>query len=293
MLSGLLHGHIQHLGDGPAPVIDLQRLAVVAGALALLTLNEHIREEVHLDLDQPVALAGLTAATVHIEGETAFLVASDLGLLGLCKCLSDGIEDLGICRRIGARSPADGALVDDDYLVYLGVKGQINVLSRSLAGLVYLPHQRPKECIVDQRGLARARDTRHHRQHARRDGHVDVLQVVLPAALDAYEGPAPPARGWNLDLFPAAEILAGQRSWILLDILRSAFGHDPSAVNASPWPDVQEVICSANCLLVMLHHDQRVSQIPELLQCLDQPIVVPLVQPNGGLIQDVEHSRQV
>ena len=58
----LLDRHVQHVGDVAALVGDLQRLAVVAGALAHLARHVDVGQEVHLDLDLAVALARLAAA---------------------------------------------------------------------------------------------------------------------------------------------------------------------------------------------------------------------------------------
>jgi hypothetical protein len=52
----------QHVVDGLALVADLQRLAVVALAVADVAGHVDVRQEVHLHLDQAVALAGLAAA---------------------------------------------------------------------------------------------------------------------------------------------------------------------------------------------------------------------------------------
>ena len=45
---------------------------------------------------------------------------------------------------------------------------------------------RLEQNIVDERRLARARDARHAREHAERDLHVDVAQVVLARAFDLH-----------------------------------------------------------------------------------------------------------
>ena len=44
--------------------------------------------------------------------------------------------------------------------------------------------------------------------------------------------------------------------------------------------------------LVVLDDDDRVAEVAEPLEGLQQPDVVTLVQPNGGLVEDIEHSRQ-
>ena len=63
----LLHRHIQHLGDILALVSHFQRLAVVARALAHLAGDVDVGEEMHLDLDDAVAVAVLAPAARDVE----------------------------------------------------------------------------------------------------------------------------------------------------------------------------------------------------------------------------------
>ena len=113
----LVDRHVQHLGDVLALVVDLQRLAVVALALADLALDVDVGQEVHLDLDDAVALARLAAAALDVEAEAARLVAAHLRLGRLGEHLADLVEDAGVGGRVGARRAADGGLVDLDDLV--------------------------------------------------------------------------------------------------------------------------------------------------------------------------------
>src|SRR5690606_32446411 len=105
------------VGNAAALVAHLQRLPVVAPPLADLARDVDVGKEVHLDLDQPVALAGLAAAALDVEGETAGAIAADLGLRKLGEELADRSEEAGVRGRIGARRAPDGALVDVDDLV--------------------------------------------------------------------------------------------------------------------------------------------------------------------------------
>jgi hypothetical protein len=65
----LLDRHLEHVGDRAALVVDLQRLAVVALARADLARDVDVRQELHLDLEDPVALAVLAAAALDVEAE--------------------------------------------------------------------------------------------------------------------------------------------------------------------------------------------------------------------------------
>ena len=41
--------------------------------------------------------------------------------------------------------------------------------------------------------------------------------------------------------------------------------------------DVHNIICCAHRILIMLHDDQRIAKIPEILQRCEQLVVVPLM----------------
>ena len=80
-LERLLDRHLEHVGDRLALEADLERLAVVALAVALLARHVDVRQEVHLDLDLAVAAADLAAAALDVEAEAARLVAARPRLL--------------------------------------------------------------------------------------------------------------------------------------------------------------------------------------------------------------------
>ncbi len=57
-------------------------------------------------------------------------------------------------------------------------------------------------------------------------------------------------------------------------------------------PDVHHPVGGADRVLVVLDDDQRVAQVAQPEQGLEQPVVVPLVQPDGRLVQHVQHADQ-
>src|SRR5947199_311836 len=95
-LERLLDGHLQDIGDRPALEADVERLAVVALAVALLARDVHVRQEVHLDLDLTVAAAHLAAPALHVEREAPGLVSTRPRLLGARKQVADVVEDAGV-----------------------------------------------------------------------------------------------------------------------------------------------------------------------------------------------------
>ena len=113
----LLDRHLEHVGDRLPLEAHLERLAVVALALARLARDVDVGQEVHLDLDLAVALAGLAAAALDVEREAARLVAAHLRVGRQRVQLADVREEVGVRGRVRARRAADRALVDLDHLV--------------------------------------------------------------------------------------------------------------------------------------------------------------------------------
>src|SRR5690606_26011013 len=79
-LDALVHRHVEYVGDRAVAEFDVQRFAIVAFALADVAFDIDVRQEVHFDLDDAVALARLAAAALHVEGEAAGLIAARLRL---------------------------------------------------------------------------------------------------------------------------------------------------------------------------------------------------------------------
>ena len=113
----LVDRQLEHVGDRLAAVLDLERLAVVAAALALLARHVDVGQEVHLDRDDAVALARLAAAALDVEREASRLEAARLRVRHHREQIADEGEQAGVGRRIRSRRPADRRLIDLDHLV--------------------------------------------------------------------------------------------------------------------------------------------------------------------------------
>src|SRR5690606_9205520 len=75
----LFNRHVQNVGYALALEDDFQRLTVVALALADVAGDVDVGQEVHLDLDDAVALTGLAAAALDVEAEATGTIAARLG----------------------------------------------------------------------------------------------------------------------------------------------------------------------------------------------------------------------
>ncbi len=90
----------------------------------------------------------------------------------------------------------------------------------------------------------------------------------------------------------AGEILPGQRRRGLHDLRRSAFGHKMAAELSGSGAEIEYVVGVTDGVLVMFDDEHGVSEIAQRFERGDQAQIVALVQPDGGLVEHVEHSAQ-
>ena len=64
-------------------------------------------------------------------------------------------------------------------------------------------------------------------------------------------------------------------------------------MQASTGTHIDNPVGHPNRILVMFHNNQRIANIPQTLQGLNEFMVVPLVQTDGRFIQHIENSHQV
>ena len=62
---------------------------------------------------------------------------------------------------------------------------------------------------------------------------------------------------------------------------------------ARAGPHVDEPVGRSHHLLVVLHHEHGVAEVAQTLERADQPAVVPLVEADRGLVEDVEDAHEL
>ena len=213
-LGGIVDGHLQDVGDRLAAELHLQRLAGVATSLADVAGDVDVGQEVHLDLDHPVARAGLAPPAGDVEGEATRLVAADLGLGQLGEEVADVGEDAHVGGRVAARGPADRRLVDVDDLVDVLDALDLLVLAGALLGPVEGLSKAAVEDVVDERRLATAAHPGDADEEAEGELHGQRLEIVLGGTGDGESpavGGAAQRRDGDAEL--AAEVLAGDAAF--------------------------------------------------------------------------------
>src|SRR5690606_8536275 len=198
-------------------------------------------------------------------------------------------------RGVRTRRAPDRRLIDLNDLVDQFDAVDAVVRARLVAGPIERARKRAIQDLVDERRLARPADAGHGDERAERELHVDVLEVVLARATHDERRLARLAalRGHG-DRALAAQVCAGQR----LDAGPQQFGgraleHELAAVLARPRPEVDDVVGRADGLFVVLDHNDRVTEVTQTREGLEQAPVVALVQADRRLVEHVEHAGQV
>ena len=158
--EGLIHGHVQNVPDVGPFVLDLQGFPVVPLSPADVAGHINVREEVHLDLDDPVSAAGFAPPPLDVEAVAAFLVAAGAGFGKLGEELPDVGEDAGIGGRVRAGGAPDGGLVDFDDLVDLPEPLNLPELSGLFLGMINLLGEGAVERVENEGALSGPRNAR-------------------------------------------------------------------------------------------------------------------------------------
>ncbi len=162
-----------------------------------------------------------------------------------------------------------------------------------LARAVELACQRAVQDVGDERALAAARHAGDRDERPERHPQVHVLQVVLPGADHLERLPvAAPAALRHRDGPLAAQVCPGDRARLREHRFDGPVGDDLAAVLARPRADVDHPVRGPDRLLVVLDDEDRVPEVTQPRQGRDQLRVVPLVQPDRRLVEDVQDAHQ-
>src|SRR6218665_2888230 len=102
-------------------------------------------------------------------------------------------------------------------------------------------------------------------------------------------GRAPPG---HCDRQAAGQVAAGPRLGVAAYRVVAALRHHPATMHAGARAHVDDLVCGAHHVLVMLDHDHAVADVAQVLQRGNQPRVVALVQADARLVEHIHHARQ-
>ena len=94
------------------------------------------------------------------------------------------------------------------------------------------------------------------------------------------------------------EVISAARALDMQQVQRKVVSVDGVALPAPAVParagaEVDDVIGRVDHFQIVLDDQDRVSQVAQLAQHVDQPACIPLVQANCGFVEDIEQAGQV
>src|ERR1017187_2321415 len=268
--QGVGDGEVEEIGDGVAVEADGEGFLIVTAAVTDVAEDVDVGQEVHLDAALALALAGLAASALDVEGEAAGLVSALARLGEHGEEVADCGEDAGVGGGVGARRASDGGLVDLDRLIDLVDADDAAMLAGFLARSVEVAGEGAVEDVGDQRGFARAGDAGDDRHDAEREVRGDVLQVVGAGVFDGDPLAGKRAGlGAGHDLDFAGEVLAGERVGRVHDLLGSAVGDEEAAVLARAGAEIEDVVGLADGVFVI---DRKSTRLNSSHRCISYAV---------------------
>ena len=146
--------------------------------------------------------------------------------------------------------------------------------------------------FIGQGTLSRSRYSGDTGHDTKRNLHINIFQIIFPRSFDGKEsGRSAPFR-WYRNLHPATQISTCNRFFAFHDIRCSTGRNDFSTMDAGCRTNIHNVVGRTHGILIMFHDNQRISQILKIHQCMQQLVIVPLMQSNTRLIQNICHADQ-
>src|SRR4029077_13074938 len=96
----------------------------------------------------------------------------------------------------------------------------------------------------------------------------------------------------NRDTRASGEIVRGQRIFCAKNFLDAALGYDLATPRTCPWAKINNVVGRANGFFIVFNPDSGIAEAPQPPQRSEQARVVPLMQSNARLVQNVKNARK-
>ena len=175
-IGGFIDAHAADVADVFAVVVDLEGGGVVAQAVAVIAGRVAAGQEGHFMLDVPIATAGLAAAALGVEGESAGGIAAGTGSRSGGEDGADVVENFQIGGGGAAAGFADRALVHfvNGFQCFQAGDGGVGFLGR-LFHLGQAILHGGSQTSAHEAAFATAADTGKDGEAADGDGQIDVL----------------------------------------------------------------------------------------------------------------------
>ena len=201
-------------------------------------------------------------------------------------------EEVGVGGRVRPRGAPDRAWSISMTLSKTSIPSTPS-WSPGFVASVEPVRERLVEDLVHERGLSGAGDTRDGDEPPdRKSTSIPFLRASTPREREpAASVVLAPRRHEDPSL--AAEELARHRAGRRRDDVEGPFADDLASVLPRTRTEIDDPVRGAHHLFVVLDDEHRVADVAELLERVDEPAVVALVEPDRRLVEDVEDADEL
>ena len=91
-------------------------------------------------------------------------------------------------------------------------------------------------------------------------------------------------------LLHAAETYHAMTHSESLGLRAEGAGYDFAAMHARFWPNINQIICLTDCILVMFNNNQSIAKISQIFKSINKFIVVSLMQTYAWFVQNIQNT---
>src|SRR6188508_114699 len=157
-----------------------------------------------------------------------------------------------------------------------------------------MPSQAAIEDVGDETRFPGSRNTGHGHEQPEREVHRKVPEIVGLGSYDPESffrlGGSAAQRHGDPEL--ATEIARRKRSGMLQHLCNGPLSNHLATKAPRTRAQIDQMIGRADGILVVLDHYHGVTEVPEFPERAQETLVVPLVQADARLVQDVENTHQ-
>ena len=289
-LPRLGHRHREQVADGLPFVLEAQHLVAETFAVAGWAGERDVGDELHLHRLPAGAAATFAAALAGVEGEVGRREAGGLRFGRIAEQRADRVPGADVERRIRARGAGRRGLVDEGDLGRFLVELHPFQFRRFVARF----RVAAADDLMEQRGLAGARDAAEADEASQRDRAREVAEVVDRGAADpkAWRRIADRSRHARLRGASSGEPVARGGILDLQDALRDALVEEMAAFGTGARADLDEPVRRAHDGFVVLDDHDRVALVDEAAEDADHAREVAGVHADARFVQDEDRVRE-
>ena len=265
----------------------------IARAAAFGTRNIDVGQELHVEADRAGAVAHWATQPSGVVGEVARLVTGGPGIGRAGEDLAQLVVNIGVSSHRGAHVGTDGCRIDE--LDVFDTR-RIDIFHMGWQRRArYRRFERRNEAFENQRGFARPRYARHHREAAFGNDDFERFYGVNLGGGETdrplYEEFAFRHDGQHAGFDLACQKRADARRRTAFDLPDRPLRNDPSAVGPRSGAHLDDMVGMAQYLRVVVDQHDGVSVGDQVVHNTRETCDVGRMKTDGGFVEHIHHAR--